>query len=488
MKNLDQFSNESAYRKLCEARARLWVRSKFFGSLASRLQIVERADCETMATDGIHLFFAPDFVLAEPMEKLVGTVAHEAEHCARGHIGRIGNRDLEQSNIAADLAINADLTRLGFSLPDGALLDWQFAGMTFEEIYAARAQAQRQNSPDQAQPQQDAGETGETGESGQSGGDAGDDSGDNDASDDAGSDSSDSGNNTASDSGDDAGDDAGGNSGQSGNAGESGDAGDAGEMQGGDDAGEKSSSKAHGGTFGGIVKPENASASDIAELADKWQVWTRQAAAMAVKEGGNIAGYARGLLDELNASPVDVRAELRQYIDSRVATDCTFARPNRRFLAAGDILPGTVIDGLSHLVFIIDSSGSIDETMLKNAAGAIVESLESGAIERLTILWADTHVRHVQEFETGDSVNAETLRYHGGGGTRFDNALAWVAENASDATAIVYLTDLEVFSQEAWGIEPDCPLLWAVHGTRRGYDGRAAGVPFGETVHIGMLD
>ena len=48
-------------------------------------------------------------------------MAHETEHCARGHPWRRGGREHKRFNVAADLAINCDLRACKFTLPQGAL-------------------------------------------------------------------------------------------------------------------------------------------------------------------------------------------------------------------------------------------------------------------------------------------------------------------------------------------------------------------------------
>jgi predicted metal-dependent peptidase len=74
----------------------------------------------------------------------------------------------------------------------------------------------------------------------------------------------------------------------------------------------------------------------------------------------------------------------------------------------------------------------------------------------------------------------------GGGGTRFDDTFRWIGEHAPDATAIVYLTDMEIGASH-WGEEPGALVYWAVHGARGAFDRLASQAPFGEAVYIGRL-
>lgn len=447
----------SALERIIRARSILLQDAPFFGVLALNLATVERAECETMATDGASLFYNPEFVATLSDSELLFVVAHEALHCALSHMSRIGERDLKEFNIAADYAINWELSRMPRgvgTMPKGGLLDAQYADMSAEEIYAARQAAKRQEKAKQAAQGQQGGQ-GQQGAPASSQGAPGQQPG---------------------------------TAGQEGQPGASQAAtGAPGQAQGQGAPSQSGNGKpgAHGGTFGGILKPGDGSAAAADAMADKWQTITRQAVAVAGKQPGSVPGMLANVLAELNRpASIDYRAEFRDFIDSRVVTDYSFTRPNRRFLGAGLVLPGATIDGIEHLVFAVDTSGSIDAHMLENAAAEIIGALDDGKVQRLTIVWADTHVQHVQEFERGDDIEGH-LQARGGGGTRFDHALQWVADHAPDATAIVYLTDAEC---RHWGTEPDCPILWAIHGKAADYERLAARAPFGRTGYVGMLD
>lgn len=109
----------------------------FFGYLALCLELVETPELPipTMATDGKHLFFDPDFVKNTPPGQLRGIIAHEVLHCALQHLWRIGKREKMKWNYATDFAINLIVTREGLELPPGVLLDKKYEGMSAERIY-----------------------------------------------------------------------------------------------------------------------------------------------------------------------------------------------------------------------------------------------------------------------------------------------------------------------------------------------------------------
>jgi predicted metal-dependent peptidase len=155
--------DRAARNKIISARTNMLVRNGFFGFLALQLKLVEANkenglkvgnpdDITTMAVDGIHLYYDPEFVHRIDDEECEAVVAHEVEHCCLQHFSRRGTRHPKIWNIAGDFVINADLTKAGFKLPGvpismdmignpkfkgvkGYLLDPIFGNMNTEAIY-----------------------------------------------------------------------------------------------------------------------------------------------------------------------------------------------------------------------------------------------------------------------------------------------------------------------------------------------------------------
>ncbi len=118
--------NKDAHRRVIAARTKLVLDEPFWGMLSSRLRVVEDPSCDTAWTDGVSLGYNPDFILSLTHRQVIALMAHETDHCARGHPWRRGTRDHKKFNVAADLAINGDLRRCGFALPKGALFPEQY--------------------------------------------------------------------------------------------------------------------------------------------------------------------------------------------------------------------------------------------------------------------------------------------------------------------------------------------------------------------------
>lgn len=118
-----------------QARTALLLNHPFFGVLALRLQVVEDATCKTAYTDGVRIGYNPKFVDGLTQSELVGLIAHEVMHAANGHIWRRDGREPKNWNVACDLAINPIIKDAGLALPEGGLLDPQYAGKSAEWIF-----------------------------------------------------------------------------------------------------------------------------------------------------------------------------------------------------------------------------------------------------------------------------------------------------------------------------------------------------------------
>jgi predicted metal-dependent peptidase len=129
--------------RIQKARTTLLLDHPFFGSLLFRLKGREQRSIPTMATDGVSLYYNPEFVDTLNSATLAGVLAHEVMHPALQHHLRRSKRDPRRWNEACDFAINPLLLDAGLSLPDGILVDHRFRGMSAEQIYNLRdAEAQ----------------------------------------------------------------------------------------------------------------------------------------------------------------------------------------------------------------------------------------------------------------------------------------------------------------------------------------------------------
>jgi predicted metal-dependent peptidase len=129
-------------RQISASLLRLRRKAPFFATLALYARFVSSTELPTAATDGRDVFYNPEFLGALPPEHLDAVLLHEVLHAALGHVTRRGQREPQQWNVAADIVVNGILTKNGFELPEGALLDEELDRFSVEEVFAL---LQRQN-------------------------------------------------------------------------------------------------------------------------------------------------------------------------------------------------------------------------------------------------------------------------------------------------------------------------------------------------------
>jgi predicted metal-dependent peptidase len=132
--------------RIQKARTTLLLDHPFFGTLLFRLGARARNSIATMATDGVSLFFNPDFVETLNAAELAGVLAHEVMHPALQHHTRRGDRNPKRWNMACDYAINPMLVDAGLTLPKDVLLDHRFRGMSAERIYNLLEEQEKQDA------------------------------------------------------------------------------------------------------------------------------------------------------------------------------------------------------------------------------------------------------------------------------------------------------------------------------------------------------
>lgn len=142
--------NTKAFEHLTRARTSLLLDHFFFGRLALYLKLVERTDIPTLAVDGKHIFYNPEFVLTLNSDLTKSAIVHEVGHCMFEHMVRRGGREPKLWNIAGDYAINEIIKTAGFALGKGWLWDAKYKGMSAEHIYDLLKQEQDEKGDGEA--------------------------------------------------------------------------------------------------------------------------------------------------------------------------------------------------------------------------------------------------------------------------------------------------------------------------------------------------
>jgi predicted metal-dependent peptidase len=366
--------------RIQKARTTLLLDHPFFGTLLFRLGGRPSRSVATMATDGVSLFYNPEFVETLNAAELAGVLAHEVMHPALQHHTRRGDRDHARWNMACDYAINPMLLDAGLTLPKDVLIDNRFRGMSAERIYNLIEEDDKQEgSTGKAEIQPDSGHAEPSAPE----------------------------NNSPQE--DDAGD-------------------------------ERQAPQTPGGVGQVLDAPELEAESGptVSEQAREWQIAVEQAETVAKVAGKLPVGAVRAL-EAAQAARVDWRELLRRAWADTIPADYSWTRPNRRHVWAGLYLPGITSEGLGEIAIAVDCSGSVGSRQL-GLFESEVRSILAGQRPRLVhVLYFDAAVQKVETYQAGQPVSLSPI---GGGGTDFRPCFDWLQEYGVLPQTLVFLTDL----------------------------------------------
>ena len=397
--------------RLMKSRLRLLCTNGFYGLLLMHMVLTIDEECETAATDGIRIYFGPDFLenLTDPQIDIV--MMHEILHIALQHCSRYGDFEPERFNIACDIVVNSIILEsmggnrknihlgkygeLMHETPDGK----EGAKFTAEEVYAMLPAMKGKKS--KKMPGSLAGNGGAPG--GKNGGDGG-------------SDDSDSNGN---------------------------------------------------GVFDDHEKWKNT--ADDNTLREEWQKRIIDAAeAVSIRDPsdqrGLIPAFAKRLIEELRKPQTDWRSILNEFVQEEIC-DYSFNPPDRRFGDSDFFLPdfNEKDETVKNILFMIDTSGSMSDDMITAAYSEVKGAIDqfNGKLEGL-LGFFDAAVIPPTPFSDEDEFMV--IKPKGGGGTDFEVIFRYVAEHMTDEppASIIILTDgYAPFPDEekANGI----PVLWLLN-------------------------
>jgi len=121
---------------LAKAKTQLILNHPFFAQIVMSTRFKVTDSVKTMATDGKWILVNPEFTTKLTNKEVIGVLVHETMHILGMHHTRIKGREHKKWNVATDYAINDLITKEGFELPEGGLIDAQYASMSAEEVYS----------------------------------------------------------------------------------------------------------------------------------------------------------------------------------------------------------------------------------------------------------------------------------------------------------------------------------------------------------------
>lgn len=210
------------------------------------------------------------------------------------------------------------------------------------------------------------------------------------------------------------------------------------------------------------------------DLERQWKQAVVQAAQLS-KGRGSLPAEIQRMVEEITNPPVDGWEVLEQFVVAAAEKDDYKWFPSsRRHIWAGNYMPSCVSDSLGTLVLAVDTSGSIDNELLRKFVERIM-GLASVYRFEAHVIGCDTRVNGVVHFERGEDITfKEVLEVcKGGGGTSFIPVFQEVEKRGLVPTVLVYFTDMDGRFPDR---EPGYPVVWASYGRDR--------APFGQVVSL----
>ena len=433
--------------RIIKARAKLMKGNVGMATMLLKLTLIENNErCQTMATDGVNIYWNDEFVKSITDEEIQSVLVHEASHVIWEHPLRKGKRIHELWNIATDYVINSWIAYdLGMVLPEGGLFDRKYHRQSAEQVY--RTLSNDDEALDDALEQL---------ESNSNDDDSDSQNGDSDS--DSDSDNSDS---------------------------------DATENGQGKSLEEKLADVKL--PSGEVWMPTNEkgqelSPSEMAELQEELQRTILMADKLESVGSGSDSSL-RGAVQKLNETYVDWVDVLRDLLQSAISTNPTWTRLNKRHSWRGINLPSKDKEPQGgEIVVAVDTSMSMTQDELNIFATETQSLAEECGINKIRVCYCDTTVVKNSNGDWWDEydLDCEELDFQlrGGGGTRFDppfNLFNEYTEDTDEVLAFIYFTD--GFGYCNAEVEPSVPVIWALTG---GENYCTDDLPFGEKISIDM--
>lgn len=431
-------------QKILKARSRLVANQPFLAVLTLRMPCIPDSNkTPAISTDGYDFFYNEAWVEQAQVEDVQFALASCALHAGLLHTTRRGNRDQDDWDTACDYAVNAILKDCGYPMHKDSLHNPKYAGLAADQIYSLI------HTPP---PPQDSKQKGKNpppqGGGANAGGEPSQDEEpqDGEAQPEDGAPSKQDtpeGKKPASGHGKDF---SGCRDSQS-----------ADRNKGPDQPGQEQEQGEGQGQGQGQGAPSKMSPEDLKELESELKENFAQAIA-AGKAAGQLPGDLQRLANEyFNPPQVDWRELLRAYMIKPKNDEYTWNRGNRRYLSQDLYLPTQRGVGSGEVVICIDTSGSLSEQQLQEFADEINDIVETVKPERTYVLYCDTRIQHVDEFNQGEQMH---FKAHGGGGTEFEPPFKWINDKGLCPEVFVYCTDGYCqFPKEV----TDYPTIWVVN-------------------------
>ena len=249
-----------------------------------------------------------------------------------------------------------------------------------------------------------------------------------------------------------------------------------------EDEGEGGDSGPNPGGFDQVLPPGKSTGQNPSQAATQrnpgqWAIEIAAAQTMEqIKSQGRMAGALQRMFKDILEPEIPWTDMIKGEFARKVGSGSyNWRKPDRRFITRDLYMPSKSGHGAGWVVIWGDTSGSIGQSELERYIGELGGIVEDCHPKRLTVIWCDNVIQHVDEVEdAGDLLRIKQRGVGGGGGTSCDPVFKWIRDNSYEPPDMfVGFTDGYVTFPKN---EPSYPVIWA-STTDTVY-------PWGETVRI----
>lgn len=179
---------------------------------------------------------------------------------------------------------------------------------------------------------------------------------------------------------------------------------------------------------------------------------------MANDKPGTIPGDVEIFLDRLLRPKLPWYRLLYRHLTAKVKEDFSWRKPSRRYFPEFH-MPSLHSEGLAHLAFFVDASGSVSDADFLRFVSEIGGVMKQFRPQRLTLVQFDTRIIQVDEITS--MADLMRVKFYGRGGTSIQPVYDWIREHTP--TASLVFTD-GYFRQVSGKLPTD--LIWLIHNNR----------------------
>jgi predicted metal-dependent peptidase len=199
-------------------------------------------------------------------------------------------------------------------------------------------------------------------------------------------------------------------------------------------------------------------------------------AAQASQEAGQIPAGLERLIGSITKPQLPWRDLLRESIKSKIKSDFTFIKPNRRSYSSGIYFPSLLDEEEIDICIAYDMSGSIGQEAIKNFIGEVNGIISDFKSWKIKIWSFDTEVYNIKDYSSYEESDILNYELKGGGGTDFE--CNWKYMKQLDIAPKLFIMFTDMCPYGSWGDPNYCDTLFVSYGN----PGVVA--PFGETIEI----